>query len=389
MYGGQYKSQLATIRPLAVRNMTSETIPGFACMMRYKAYDENEINGRGTENVDGVETWRVEKCNEEGAQRQDAFNFIFNGPTPIPPYPYGFGTGTQDFPAMVLHEPATNLLGGTAGLQEGGEWLFPNEGCGPVADQWFVTHKYYRPGNRYQRGVSNWDDIEHPQGWMFRSLGHLNTWGGGKPNGQTGNTGQAEDHPIWVTNQRVDPMPAYLFSGDNGVSFSIDADKYFTVGGATGRLNSGIFVWQRQGQNGPDNWYTLSVDRNVVLSVHFHATIVSMDPVRGDMLWVAVEHWRPAKSSSETSNQLPENGGPGSMVSSTSAYREQDVEVDGYHQNIQNGKENVACSAVFAMKYNDRIYIRNKSQKRVGFGLATISMAELYSRVPYHPTIRG
>ena len=68
MYGrGPYNEN---VRPIPVRNMTNETIPAYACMMRYKAYDFNEIRGRGTERIGGIETVRVEKCTEQAAALQ-------------------------------------------------------------------------------------------------------------------------------------------------------------------------------------------------------------------------------------------------------------------------------------------------------------------------------
>lgn len=125
-------------RKLSVKNMTNETIPGFACMY----LDIDRAPDTATEHIEqfysheaerGKGVYLVGKPNAVCEAMQNPALLIINGPTPIPPYQNGWGT--QDWPAQVLaygsypKKTDANL----AGIHlPNGAW------CGPKDDCWTI-----------------------------------------------------------------------------------------------------------------------------------------------------------------------------------------------------------------------------------------------------------
>lgn len=333
-------------------------------MMRYRAHDSEVLNGAGTERVDGVEVFRVQKCTQRGAELQEPWNFIFNGPTPIPAGK--IGTGTLDFPALGLHEPKSDR----PGSEWGNEWLFAGDECGPVADQWFLSSKYI-PDGYWRAGGTNFEFLLHPKGWAFRSLGHQNVWKKFQQTGhKVGDTEQPEVHPIFVVPNYKPTIHPVFYHGVDPSTATVQPGGVFVVGGQTQP-----FSLQSWGITGFSTFYKMDHPRRAVVACNLSGTIWGAN--RGEILRIAIEHWRPAWTTGDSFSPMPGDGALGRYLNGAGAMREQDVEQDGYFEDIQIGKENVACSAVFEMQPNDRIYLKNASGVAINCAVSCFTAHEL------------
>lgn len=117
---GDHKSPRDRIRWFTVRNMSSETMPGFAIAYQDILQGEQFIS---QEKRDGQVVILLKKPDINAAGMANPGVMWANGPTPIPPGEYG--KGHQDWPAQILHN--------------GGENKLPNgHTCGPRDDSWYI-----------------------------------------------------------------------------------------------------------------------------------------------------------------------------------------------------------------------------------------------------------
>lgn len=115
-----YDSPRRRIRWFPLKNMTNETIPGFALVM-LKHSDRDYFFTQDVSDQQVV--WRGYKPDETAEALQNPAMLAINGPTPIPPGQ--IGKCTQDWPAQVLHDGSKDTL--------------PNAiPCGPKAGSWYV-----------------------------------------------------------------------------------------------------------------------------------------------------------------------------------------------------------------------------------------------------------
>lgn len=109
-----YTNPDQSMRWIPIKNMTSETIPAFACFST-QAFNRDAGGGWTYEKKKGRLYMRVFKPAEYHEQVQLPAFHGFNGPSPIPPGK--FGVGTRDFPCRALFDgknyqaTAVSLLG--------------------------------------------------------------------------------------------------------------------------------------------------------------------------------------------------------------------------------------------------------------------------------------
>lgn len=232
-------------------NTTNERVPPFAAMQlrRPKAFREeqaakntDEPHHYFTQHARGGQiVWDVTKCNADAESRQDANEFVFNGPLPIEPLSYG--RCTADYPCQVLHN----------GKGDSG----PNfVSVGPVKDQWY-----------FRSGRSAFTVISHDAGQGA---------GGGYM------------HTIWVRTNSGRTVPAH---GRWTVSVTnLAANAYLPWG--TASLTNSVEV-------DDDQW--LKFDRAGVFWFAFHGKLSSSDAPRGSPLSITL-YRRGKTSGGQTAN---------------------------------------------------------------------------------------
>lgn len=219
-------------------NTTDETIPPYAIMLlrrpdKFKetkaAKNTDEVNTFVCQHMRGGQiVWDVTKPNELSVSRQEAADFVFNGPVPIEPL--GYGVCSQDWPCQVLHNG-------------NGDRLRNGETCGPVKDRWYVLNS----GSAF---TCKSHDIGFPAGYT-------------------------EMHTVWVDRSTRHTLAAR--GRYPATALNLDADEYFTWGVATLGLNVEI---------ADTNW--IKVKRDGLYLISFHGKLTSSDAARGDALAITL-----------------------------------------------------------------------------------------------------
>lgn len=315
---GYSKSQWEAKERMPCKNMFQGKIPPYACMM-LDGYGSADTNGFGSYLHEGQALWRVNRCNEQGAQDQNPAVFFFNGPCEIAEG--AIGSCTRAWPVQVLHD----------GRIDG---LSPGMACGPVQDKWYVSSG----------------------GKAFACMGHTST-----DKQVQGGAGFGNLHTVWITGERVSSLSHYSTwgagSGGPG-SFPVSAATVFGTGV---RLTNDVSDDGITFNSSTTSYVYKKLRPNVPMMVTFSATLYSLAAAAGSILQLSMTHKR-------------KNG---ALVRRYLVERFQDIERDNYGQQFLTTRENVAMAPILELRAEDTVQFKNESAVAVEMIHVYISFAQL------------